>query len=157
MSKKTFQSTKIIDGFSACFRQWRADGTHCKFLHGYGIYFKITFEGELDQKNWVQDFGRMKRSPELIDGKNAKEWFDYNFDHTTVVAADDPMLDYFKNLQENGVVQLRIMDAVGCEKFAELVFDKLGDWCLRDTDGRVRVVQVECFEHTKNSAIVKES
>jgi 6-pyruvoyltetrahydropterin/6-carboxytetrahydropterin synthase len=38
-----FKSTKIFDGFSTVFRQWKAEDTHCKFLHGYGISFKITF------------------------------------------------------------------------------------------------------------------
>ncbi len=28
-----FQSTKLFDGYSTCFRQWTAEGTHCKFLH----------------------------------------------------------------------------------------------------------------------------
>ena len=31
-----FQSTKVFDGFSCVFRQWKAEGTHCRFLHGYG-------------------------------------------------------------------------------------------------------------------------
>ncbi len=32
-----FQSSKVFDGFSTVFRQWRAEGTNCKFVHGYGI------------------------------------------------------------------------------------------------------------------------
>jgi 6-pyruvoyltetrahydropterin/6-carboxytetrahydropterin synthase len=53
----SFRSTKIFDGYSTVFRQWKADGTHCQFLHGYGISFKVWFEGELDGRNWVWDFG----------------------------------------------------------------------------------------------------
>jgi 6-pyruvoyltetrahydropterin/6-carboxytetrahydropterin synthase len=52
-----FQSTKVFDGFSTVFRQWKAEGTHCKFLHGYGVSLKVWFEGELDERNWVWDFG----------------------------------------------------------------------------------------------------
>ena len=47
-----YQSTKVFDGFSCVFRQWRAEGTHCKYLHGYGVSFKVWFEGELDERNW---------------------------------------------------------------------------------------------------------
>ena len=36
-----FQSTKLFDGFSCVFRQWRAEDTHCKYLHGYAISFRI--------------------------------------------------------------------------------------------------------------------
>ncbi len=43
-----FKSTKLFDGYSTCFRQWRADGTHCKFLHGYAVSFRVWFEGDLD-------------------------------------------------------------------------------------------------------------
>jgi len=46
-----FISTKVFDGYSTVFRQWRAEGTHCKFIHGYGVSFQIWFEGELDEKN----------------------------------------------------------------------------------------------------------
>jgi 6-pyruvoyltetrahydropterin/6-carboxytetrahydropterin synthase len=45
-----YQSTKLFDGFSTVFRQWKAEGTHCRFLHGYGVSFRVWFEGELDEK-----------------------------------------------------------------------------------------------------------
>ena len=85
-----FQSTKVFDGFSTVFRQWRADGTHCRFLHGYGVSFQLWFEGELDERNWVWDFGGMKRAKGNIDGMNPKAWFDYLLDHTFIVAEDEP-------------------------------------------------------------------
>ena len=49
----SYKSTKLFEGFSCCFRQWRATKTHCRFLHGYAVSFKVTFEGELDHRNWV--------------------------------------------------------------------------------------------------------
>ena len=93
-----FQSTKLFDGFSCVFRQWKAEGTHCKFLHGYGVSFRVWFEGELDERNWVFDFGGMKRAKGNIDGKNPKEWMDYMFDHTTIVATDDPGIGGFRTM-----------------------------------------------------------
>ena len=45
-----FQSTKVFDGFSCCFRQWKAETTHCKYLHGYGVSFKVKFEGDLGSR-----------------------------------------------------------------------------------------------------------
>ena len=44
-----FVSTKVFDGFSCCFRQWKATTTHCQYLHGYGVSFKVWFEGDLDE------------------------------------------------------------------------------------------------------------
>ena len=151
-----FTSTKVFDGFSCCFRQWKATTTHCQYLHGYGISFKVWFEGDLDERNWVWDFGGMKRAKTLIDDIQPKAWMDYMFDHTVIVANDDPMLNYFNNLDDYGVIQLRIVPATGAEKFAEFIFNKLNKFVKEETNGRVKVGQVEFMEHGKNSAIYTE-
>jgi len=148
-----FQSTKVFDGFSCVFRQWRAEGTHCKYLHGYGVSFKVWFEGMLDERNWVWDFGGMKRAKGTIDGMTPKAWMDYMFDHTLVVAEDDPELQSFRDMDSRGVVQLRIVPATGAERFAKFVYDKLNNFVQEETDGRVRISKVEFMEHSKNSAI----
>jgi 6-pyruvoyltetrahydropterin/6-carboxytetrahydropterin synthase len=151
--KGKFQSTKIYDGFSCVFRQWRADGTHCRFLHGYSVSFKIIFEGDLDHRNWVWDFGGMKRANNTIDGLNPKTWFDYMFDHTTIIAVDDPYLHLFQQMDAQGTIQLRILEAVGAEKFAEFVYNKINDFVTLETKGRVKVHSVEARENERNSAI----
>jgi 6-pyruvoyltetrahydropterin/6-carboxytetrahydropterin synthase len=151
----SFRSTKIFDGYSTCFRQWRAEGTHCKFLHGYGVSFKVWFEGELDERNWVWDFGGMKRAKGTIDGMNPKEWMDYMFDHTTIVAEDDPNINLFKAMDESNIIQLRILPAVGAEQFSNYLWVKLNNFIQEETDGRVRVIQVEFKEHEKNTAFYK--
>ena len=148
-----YQSTKVFDGFSCVFRQWRAEGTHCKYLHGYGVSFKVWFEGELDERNWVWDFGGMKRAKGTIDGMNPKAWMDYMFDHTMIVAEDDPFIESFKLMDRAGAAQIRIIPAVGAEKFAEHVFNKLQEFIHTETEGRVRVVRVDFMEHGRNSAI----
>lgn len=152
----SFTSTKVFDGFSVVFRQHKAVGTHCRFLHGYGISFKVWFEGELDEKNWVWDFGGMKRAKGTIDGMNPKEWLDYMFDHTVIMARDDPELERFTALHNDGVIQLRTLEHTGAERFAEFLYNKLNAFVQEETDGRVRVTQVEFREHEKNNAIYKE-
>ena len=151
MSK--FQSTKLFDGFSCVFRQWKAEDTHCKFLHGYGVSFRVTFEGELDERNWVWDFGGMKRAKGTIDGLNPKAWMDYMFDHTVIVAEDDPGLSGFKTMDYLQIAQVRIIPATGAEQFAKYIYDKLNAFILEETEGRVRIVKVEFMEHAKNTAI----
>jgi 6-pyruvoyltetrahydropterin/6-carboxytetrahydropterin synthase len=151
MSK--FQSTKLFDGFSCVFRQWRAEGTHCRFLHGYGVSFRVWFEGELDERNWVWDFGGMKRAKGTIDGMNPKAWMDYMFDHTTIIADDDPGLGGFKTMNDLGIIQLRIIPAVGAEQFAKYIYEKLNTFIQEETEGRVKIARVEFMEHAKNTAI----
>jgi len=151
----TFQSTKLFDGYSCVFRQWRAEGTHCRFLHGYGVSFRVWFEGELDHRNWVWDFGGMKRAKGKIDNRNPKEWMDYMLDHTMLVAEDDPYLEEFKEMHKLEIIQLRILPAVGAEQFAKYLYDKINAFVLEETEGRVKVAQVEFMEHNKNTAIYK--
>ena len=152
-----FTSTKVFDGFSTVFRQWRADGTHCQKLHGYGISFKLWFEGDLDERNWVWDFGGMKRAKGTIDDMSPKEWMDYMFDHTFLVAQDDPFKDSFLKMDEAGVAQVRIVPATGAERFAKFIFDKVAPFIYTETEGRVKVTRVEFREHAKNSAIYEEA
>ena len=150
------QSTKIFDGFSTVFRQWRAKETHCSYLHGYGVSFKVTFEGQLDHRNWVWDFGGMKRAKTLIDGMQPKAWMDHMFDHTVIVAKNDPMMVYFDTLHDLKTIQLRVIPATGAEKFAEFIFHKLNNFVKDETNDRVNVAQVEFMEHGKNTAIYSE-
>lgn len=148
-----FQSTKIFDGFSTVFRQWKAEGTHCRFLHGYGTSVKMWFEGDLDEKNWVWDFGGMNRAKGTIDGMNPKAWFEWLLDHTLIVAEDDPFINAFKEMDGAGVAQVRVIPATGAERFAEFIYSKVNPFIQEETNGRVKVAKVEFREHEKNTAI----
>ena len=167
-STKTYGNDR---GLSCCFRQWRSSHSHCSLLHGYSIGIKLVFESEiLDDRNWVMDFGGLKAF---------KEWSEWMFDHTTIIATDDPHLEKFLKLSElglndkGGVLDLRLVPAVGCEKFAEMVYLKMNQilqtfkrgetWNCPDT-GRsysarypvgvgVKLCSAEVFEHAGNSAI----
>ena len=152
----TFKSTKLFDGYSTCFRQWRADGTHCKFLHGYAVSFRVWFEGDLDYRNWVFDFGGMKRAKAKINGMSPKAYFDYLLDHTTIIAQDDPYLEKFKQMYEDGIIQLRVLPATGCERFAEYLYAVINKFLFEETEGRVQAIKVEVYEHERNSASYEE-
>jgi 6-pyruvoyltetrahydropterin/6-carboxytetrahydropterin synthase len=53
---------------------------------------------------------------------NPKAWMDYMFDHTTIVAEDDPQLEFFKVMDAKNLIQLRIIPATGAEQFAKYVY-----------------------------------
>lgn len=151
----TYKSTKIIDGFSTVFRQWRAD-SHCNQLHGYALKFKVIFEAkDLDSNNWVQDFGFLKNPKYVFDGMQIGDWFKYMFDHTLIISRDDPNQKIIKELGNLQIANIRNLDRVGCEAFAELVFVVMNLVINsdRNSKGRVQVFSVECIENEKNSAI----
>ena len=143
-----YYSTKTYGhniGLSACFRQPHADHSHCRFLHGYSLQFKFTFGcNELDNKNWVVDFGGLKPR---------KKWLEDNFDHKVVLDRSDPMLYKFAELENAGLAELTILDGVGVEKFAEHAFNKAQEIVHEMSNGRCWVVSCECAEHGANSAI----
>ena len=141
----SFSSTKIIELGSCAFRQPQAK-SHCKFVHGYRLVGKFWFSAnELDENNWVVDFGGLKP---------LKLKLEKHFDHTTVIADNDPALDSFKKLHEDGIVDLRVMHGGGgIEKFAEHCWKVANEHVVQSTDGRCWCKKVEVFEHEKNSAI----
>ena len=98
----------------------------------------------------------MKRAKGKIDGMNPKAWMDYMFDHTFIVAEDDPFLESFQRMDGAGVAQVRVVPATGAERFAQYVYQKLNTFVQEETEGRVKVVKVEFMEHGKNSAIYVE-
>ena len=143
-----FKSTKVIELGSCAFRQPQAD-SHCRFLHGYRLTAKFWFEANnLDQNNWVVDFGRLKGLKKLMKDQ---------FDHTTCISRTDPKLEQFKRLRDEGVCDLRVMDGVGIEKFAEYCHTVANEYVDELTDGRCKCVKVEVFEHEDNSAIYEVS
>ena len=44
------------------------------------------------------------------------------------------------------------MDNVGCERFAEFLYNKINEFLKTETNGRVRALKVEVYENAKNSA-----
>lgn len=129
-------------GLSCCFRQWRAT-SHCRFLHGYSIGVEIILESsELDERNWVYDFGNFK---------DVKQFLEENFDHKTIVAKDDPNLGTFYELHSKGLIQLNILDKVGCEYFAYYISDFIKLKLIGEKSS-AKLSSVRVFEHNANSA-----
>ena len=146
---KRFYSGKTYahnTGHSCAFRQWRAN-SHCILIHGYALQFEFTFGGnELDERNWIVDFGGLKP---------LKEWLKHMFDHTYLVAEDDPEMETVQMLQDKGLIDMRVVSATGCERFAEMAFDKAQEIINELTNGRCWVQSVTVREHEANSATVE--
>lgn len=142
-----FKSTKTYGtdlGISATFRQWKAS-SHCQYLHGYALGFRFVFgASQLDNRNWVVDFGSLKTLKESIVTA---------FDHKLIIAEDDPQKEDLLKLARLGLIQPTMMSAVGCEAFARWGFT-IAEALVNDE--RVQVLSCECFEHGANSAIYEQ-
>ena len=93
----------------------------------------------LDVNNWVYDFGKFKF---------LETWLKERFDHTLLVAKDDPELNLIKSLNKKAAKIIE-MDKISCEYFAKLTFNYIEE-TLADLD--ITVVSVEVSEHDSNSA-----
>lgn len=85
-----------------------------------------------------------------------KDKLRYYFDHTVCISEDDPHLHTMTMLDGMGLINLRIMKAVGTEMFAKLIADFTIQWMKENGSyERVRLDEVEVREHGANSAILK--
>lgn len=126
-------------GFSCAFRQWSAN-SHCKNLHGYSLGFKIVLESPtLDINNWVYDFGNFS----FLD-----KWLTENFDHTLLIAKDDPEFDLLMSLNDRAA-KIIVLEKVSCESFAEMTY-KFIEKELASMN--TKVVSVDVSEHGSNAA-----
>lgn len=144
----TFLSTKTYGpeaGYSVSYRQWRAE-SHCNKLHGYALGFHFEFEADdLDARNWVCDFGGFRTLKEKLD-----EWFD----HTCLVAQDDPELAVFEDLHRRHMIKMVVVERTGCEGLAEWLYRYLDeDWLPENGySPRCRIRSVEVRETPRNAA-----
>ena len=143
-----FQSTKKLGPISVGHRQWRDDG-HCAWVHGYGRYIQFTFEGDLDERQWVMDFG---------DLKDIKQWLEEQWDHRVMIASDDPQLDKLKEMHDLNIMNINVMDVEkgwgpGIEASCKFVYDHGQPIITQKTNGRVKITKVEIWEHERNSAV----
>jgi 6-pyruvoyltetrahydropterin/6-carboxytetrahydropterin synthase len=141
-----FISTKTYAHLgSVCFRQWRAK-SHCNLLHGYALTIRMEFQAKiLDENSWVIDFGGLRTFNDQLAE---------HFDHTLVVAQDDPQLLNLEDLERMGLARVRILPATGCEAFANYIYHLATDWLKKNGHApRVKVRSVEVSEHGANSAI----
>jgi len=113
MQYKYVSTKEYHDAFPVAYRQWKAD-SHCNLIHGYAFSMKFFFgTNELDVRNWAMDYGGLKELKQLLE--------DY-FDHTLLVAEDDPELETYKLLESTNMAKLTILPRLGCEGISDMLY-----------------------------------
>lgn len=130
-------STKeYVDAFPCAYRQWRAD-SHCNLNHGYSFSMKFYFGGNtLDCRNWMADYGGMKELKNVLNSQ---------FDHTTLVSADDPEIEFYKEMERRKLAKLTILPAVGCEALADMLYKYVNGVFIPDMWGAGEADRVWCY------------
>lgn len=138
-----YTCSKTFSGFPCTHRQWRHPG-HCRFVHGYSRSFTCWFQAQhLDQHGFVVDFSSLAELRQRLQGQ---------FDHTFLVNADDPLLPTWQELHERGALDLRVMENVGMEASARLVWEWANALLRQREGGRSCCFRVEARENEANAA-----
>jgi 6-pyruvoyltetrahydropterin/6-carboxytetrahydropterin synthase len=136
VSYKYTSTKEWHDAFPCAYRQWRAD-SHCNQIHGYSFTIKVYFGADtLDARNWCADYGGLKDLKAILEDQ---------FDHTLLVAEDDPDMDMFKLLQERGMAKLTIIPATGCEALADMVYNFINGVYIPDHWGKGEAERLWCY------------
>ncbi len=130
------------------YRQWRAD-SHCNLIHGYALSFHFEFEADtLDARNWVMDFGGLRPLKQ-----NLEDWFD----HTLLVADDDPNRNDLLALGELGLAKITQVEKTGCEGLATWLYEYINTIFLpqygKEEAARIWCCKVEVRETDSNMAM----
>ena len=138
-----FTCSKRFNDYPCCHRQWKHLG-HCRFVHGYSRGFTFWFgSNKLDKNGFVVDFSSLKKLEKKLVN---------HFDHTFLVNTDDPLISTWKQLHEEGALDLRIMDNVGMESTAKLVWEWANSLLLEKDFGRTCCWRAEARENDSNAA-----
>jgi len=140
-------STKTYNQIGpVAYRQWRAD-SHCNLIHGYALSFHLEFECDtLDARNWCMDFGGLKPLKGLLE-----DWFD----HTLLVAQDDPMREHLLELGKLKLAKITEVEKTGCEGISDFLYEYINTIFLPNYGEKERVwcSKVEVRETDANMAM----
>ena len=147
--EKKYRSTKTYRQIAPCaYRQWRAD-SHCNQIHGYSFSFHFEFEtDDLDARNWAFDYGGLRPLKDKLE-----DWFD----HTLLVAQDDPMRDELLRLGQLGLAKITEVEKTGCEGLADFLYEYINTIflpsCGKTEADRLWCCRVEVRETDSNMAM----
>ncbi|WP_320674383.1 6-carboxytetrahydropterin synthase [Prochlorococcus sp. MIT 1341] len=142
-----YTCSKHFAEYPCTHRQWRHPG-HCRFVHGYSRAFTLWFAAQaLDEFGFVVDFSSLKPLEQKLRQQ---------FDHTFLVNSDDPLLEDWRRLAEKGALDLRVMNNVGMEATAKLVWQWANEFLLSKDLGRTCCWKVEASENDSNAAFFNE-
>jgi 6-pyruvoyltetrahydropterin/6-carboxytetrahydropterin synthase len=138
-----YTSTKEwVDAFPCAYRQWRADDKPdgrpgCNRIHGYAFSIKVYFGTDnLDARNWCVDYGSLR---------DLKTTLEDQFDHTLIVAQDDPHLAWYEEANRLGIAKVVVLPKLGCECLADMIYKYINSVFIPDQWGTGEAERIWCY------------
>jgi 6-pyruvoyltetrahydropterin/6-carboxytetrahydropterin synthase len=92
---------------------------------------------DLDVRNWAADYGGLKELKSILENM---------FDHTLLVAQDDPELEMFKELEKRKMAKLTILPRLGCEGLADMLYKYVNGVYIPDMWGPTEAERLWCYK-----------
>jgi hypothetical protein len=134
-----------LRGFSCAYRNHTNEELHDEspMLHGYSLSFFFRFVS-LDQAIMT----------EYLNEKMAwiGQFLEEIFRNTVIVAHEDPLLDAFLALEKAGACELRMIDTVGAEAFAKILYEDFAPTVKECSAGSIALFEVKVRENGNYTA-----
>jgi 6-pyruvoyltetrahydropterin/6-carboxytetrahydropterin synthase len=87
-------------------------------------------------RNWAADYGGLKELKHVLEDQ---------FDHTLLVAEDDPELELYKEMQRRNIAKLTILPKLGCEGLADQLYKFVNGVYIPDYWGQGEAERLWCY------------
>lgn len=135
--------TKRYSDIPFAHRAPRHDGK-CRWSHGHSWTVEFEFSADVpDENGFVVDFGKLESLKAHLE----------EFDHSTVLSADDPELFFFRSRPD--LFQVVVVSSASSEGLAQHFFRKAND-VLKFFGRGARCIRCTVFEDSRNSATYGE-
>ena len=134
--------SKNLKSFATTHRLGKGYPNKCKNLHGHNYFVEVTLKSEiLDQYGMVIDFGDIK--------KYFDTWLQENWDHATLVSADDGSLLGFLQSEDQRKYVVPSGNNSTAEWMSKFLFVKFSQ-ILQENNRNIKMHAVKVWE-TKDS------
>ena len=136
-----------LRGFSCAYRNHTNEEMHDEspMLHGYSLSFFFRFASN--------DIAILEH-PTYLPEKMAwmGQFLEEIFRNTVIVTHEDPLLENFQALEEAGACTLRMIDQVGAEAFAKVLYEDFAPTVKEISAGSIALFEVKVRENGNYTA-----
>jgi len=90
----------------------------------------------LDVRNWAADYGGLKELEKTLEDQ---------FDHTLIVAADDPEMETYKLLEAKKMAKIVVLPRLGCEGLSDMLYRYVNAIYIPDYLGEGEAQRLWCY------------
>jgi 6-pyruvoyltetrahydropterin/6-carboxytetrahydropterin synthase len=92
---------------------------------------------DLDVRNWAADYGGLKELKKTLEDQ---------FDHTLIVAADDPEMATYELLQEKKMAKIVVLPKLGCEGLSDMLYKYVNGVYIPEMWGEGEAKRLWCYK-----------